>query len=47
MWKKGYYELVGTDLHRWSVLEAYTKVMLPKTIWTKLENLVSESSKLM
>lgn len=47
MLKKGYYELVGTDLHRWSVLEAYTKVLLPKTIWTKLENLVSESSKLM
>lgn len=44
--KQGFYDLVGTDLHRWSMLESYRKAELSKGVWEKLSELISRSSKL-
>lgn len=44
--RHGFYELVGTDLHRWSMLEPYRKAELSKDVWEKLRELISRSSQL-
>lgn len=44
MLKKGYYDYVGTDLHRLSMLELYMKVKLPGGIWNLLSDLVRRSA---
>lgn len=44
MLKKGYYDYVGTDLHRLSMLESYRKVKLPGGIWNLLSDLVKRSA---
>ncbi len=44
MLKKGYYDYVGTDLHRLSMLESYRKVKLSGTIWNLLSDLVKRSA---
>lgn len=44
--KRGFYDFVGTDLHRWSMLESYRKAELSKDVWDKLSKLISRSSEL-
>jgi len=44
MLKKGFYDYVGTDLHRCSMLESYRKVKLSDGLWKVLASLVERSA---
>ncbi len=44
MLKKGYYDYVGTDLHRYSMLESYRKVKLSDGLWKSLASLIESSA---
>lgn len=44
MLKKGFYDYVGTDLHRYSMLESYRKVRLSEGLWKALSSLIESSA---
>ncbi len=44
MLKKGFYDYVGTDLHRRSMLESYQGVKLSSGVWSSLSDLIKRSA---